>query len=246
MTQPSQTLRQILVRIRDNRSQNLDSLVVFDLDSTLFDVGPRLERILIDFAQEPENQKRFPEQVKHFKNIKIERRDWGFKNSLVRAGLDGHHPEFKKEVHDYWYKTFFSNEYLHFDIPYRGAVEYVQKLAQAGAEIVYLTGRDIHRMEKGSLEVLQKWHFPLDGVNSRLVLKPHKEMDDAQFKSDWFLNVPENKHKNIWFFENEPVNIKLIREHAPQIEIIFFDSTHSGRAQPPEDLPSIMHFLLDE
>lgn len=33
------------------------SLLVFDLDSTLFDVSPRLERILIDYAEIEEHQR---------------------------------------------------------------------------------------------------------------------------------------------------------------------------------------------
>jgi hypothetical protein len=101
-------------------------------------------------------------------------------------------------------------------------------------------------MGKGSHEVLLKWGFPLDDKKSKLVLKPHKSMDDGEFKRDWFKAGELSKYEKIWFFENEPVNIHLVQEHTPHIEIIFFDSTHSRKAIPPENLPAIMHFLLDE
>jgi hypothetical protein len=244
MTQPSHTLRQILVKAAENSRRGHPSLAVFDLDSTLFDVGPRLERILMDFAQVPDHIRRFPEQVKHFVNLKVEKKDWGVKDALIRAGLDGHHPEFQAAVRDFWKTTFFSNDYLRFDRPYPGAVEYVQALEKAGAVISYLTGRDVARMGQGSEDVLKHWQFPL-GEKATLDLKPTKEMDDAAFKTDWFLALPKDHYKDIWFFENEPVNINKMRIEAAHVEIVFFDSTHSRREELTEDLPRIMHFLLE-
>ena len=107
-------LEQILVNIQDLSNQGKTSLVVFDLDSTLFDVSPRLEKILLDFAASPLNQKRFPEQVALLKNIKTLRSDWGIVGALTRAGLDGHHQDFQDAVRAYWQKSFFSNHYLAF------------------------------------------------------------------------------------------------------------------------------------
>ena len=238
-------LEQIQNRAQTLAQQKNFSLAVFDLDSTLFDVGPRLEKILSDFAEVSEHQKLFPEQVKHFKNLRIERRDWGVRDTLIRAGLDGHHPKFHDALKAFWRKHFFSNEYLQYDVPYAGAIEYVQSLARAGSDIIYLTGRDVERMGEGSKAVLKKWNLPLD-EKAHLVLKPHRSMDDAQFKKDWFQALPHGKYSKIWFFENEPVNIRLIQESDLNIEMIFFDSTHSGLAQVPENIPAIMHFLLEE
>lgn len=250
MTPSTKALRQVLVKIRENKRQGRDSLAVFDLDSTLFDVGPRLEKILSDFASLPEAQKKFPAQIPFFKEMRVEKKDWGIKDALIRAGLDGHHPEFQESLRDFWRRTFFSNEYLEHDVPYPGAVEYVQALYQEGAEIVYLTGRDVARMGEGSKRVLEKWQFPVNDSNARLELKPSREMDDAAFKTEWFLALPEGQYGSIWFFENEPVNVNSMLVKAshmnPPVEIIFFDSTHSRREEAPEDLPRIMHFLLEE
>ena len=238
-------LQQIQNRAKSITKQGKKSLAVFDLDSTLFDVGPRLEKILAEFGQDPQNQKLFPDQMKHFKNLQIHRRDWGVKDSLIRAGLDQHHPEFHEALRLFWKKTFFSNEYLKYDRPYAGAVEYVQALTAHGAEIAYLTGRDVERMGQGSEAILKKWNFPLSET-AELILKPHRSMEDAKFKKDWFHQLPKGKYEKIWFFENEPVNIRLIQDSDLNIEMIFFDSTHSGLAQVPENIPAIMHFLLEE
>jgi hypothetical protein len=238
-------LQRILHLIQGPPQAGLSRLAVFDLDSTLFDVSPRLQRVLDDFAMDPIHRKMFPEVLSFFQGIRTHQTDWGVSHALKRAGLEQSSSEFKQTMQDFWRRTFFSNEYLHHDIPFEGAVDFVQTLAHAGVEIIYLTGRDKHRMGLGSPEVLRKWNFPLDGKNSHLVLKPHRGMDDAEFKRDWFLDLDKTRYEIIWFFENEPVNIHLIRDDIPEIDIIFFDSTHSGRALEPEDLPRIRHFLID-
>lgn len=246
MTQSSHLLREILERIESLHQQGKRALAVFDIDSTLFDVSPRVQQILLDFAEEPEQQKRFATHIAGLKNIRTHRKDWGFQNALERAGFDGQHPEFEKAIHDYWYTRFFGNDYLKYDLPYDGAVEYVNDIANRGADVIYLTGRDIQRMGAGSALTLKHWGFPLDDIQHRLVLKPEKTMNDAEFKTNWFRNLPADVYEEIWFFENEPVNICHLREHLPQIKVIFFESTHAGKAACPEDIPKIMHFLMDQ
>lgn len=254
MTQPTKQgnrqanrhLRQILTQAEAHSERGDSFLAVFDLDSTLFDVGPRLQQIFLDFAESAVFQKRFPEATQILKTLQTHRKDWGFQDALVRAGLDGKHPEFEHALKDFWQQRFFSNQYLHFDKPYPGARQFVESLWNLGAQIAYLTGRDHQRMGPGTVEVLEKWAFPMDSKRSKLVLKPDRELDDAQFKSDWFIQAKAMNHQKIWFFENEPKNIHLVQKEHPEVEVIFFDSTHSRHSDPPDGIPSIIDFLLDD
>lgn len=240
-------LRRILNEIHELTANNQKSLAVFDLDSTLFDVSPRLQQILLDFANNPDNERRFPESTKILKTIRMQRSDWGIRQALIRAGLDQHSTDFHHAVRTHWMESFFSGHYLQFDQPFAGATEFVNQAATLGADVVYLSGRDRPNMESGTRDVLKKWGFPLEGTSrGQLALKPQKGMDDAEFKRDWFLELAEEAYQKIWFFENEPLNVNLIRQHLPAIEIVFFESTHAGKAEPPSDLPKILHFLLDE
>lgn len=206
---------------------------VFDLDSTLFNVSPRSQAILLEFAElhKPE-----------LKDVEILHTDWGIKEALLRAGyLSEEHPELHQLLKDFWYERFFTNEYLHYDIPYRGAVAYLQKLAQAQVEIHYLTGRDVARMQKGTIEVLKKWGFPLEEKNVHL--KPHRSIDDHTFKVDWVCqNFPSQNNQDVYFFENEPVNINLVGQQRPDIKIVFIETTHSRRAQVEVAVATIEHF----
>jgi hypothetical protein len=246
MTQSSHLLGQILDRIESLHLKGRRSLAVFDLDSTLFDVSPRIQQILLDFAHEPAHQEIFSEQIEALKTIRTQRKDWGFQNALERAGFDGKHIAFETAVKEYWHERFFSNAYLPCDLPYDGAVEYVTDVATRGGDIAYLTGRDVQRMGAGSALSLRQWGLPLNDETHQLVLKPDKAMNDAEFKTDWFRQIPAGKYDEIWFFENEPVNICHLQEHLPQIKIVYFDSTHAGKALPPAGIPTIVHFLLDE
>jgi acid phosphatase class B len=239
----SDILDEVLLRIQKSLESDHKVLTIFDLDSTLFDVSPRLEKILMEFAEVPEHQRRFPEHIPYFKNIRTHRTDWGIRKTLIRAGLTHAEPEFQDAVRDFWRQRFFSNEYLEYDVPYEGAAEYVQEVHNLGSKVFYLTGRDQHRMGAGSRKVLQKWDFPLNDQSAHLVLKPEKGMDDGLFKRDWFLQHPPHEQKALWFFENEPVNVNLVKKHSPHVEIIFFDSTHQGAEEPPPDIPKIMNFL---
>lgn len=79
MTHSQKLLGQIIVKIQKINALGQRALVVFDLDSTLFDVNPRLDQILLDFAADSEFKKRFPTQVDMLNNIKTLRGDWGIK-----------------------------------------------------------------------------------------------------------------------------------------------------------------------
>lgn len=239
--------KQILLQIKGLLKQNpLQPLVVFDLDSTLFDVSPRLEKVLIDISLTPEFMERFPEVNSYFRNIKTLRNDWGFIKVLQRAGVDHNHHELFDYVKEAWHQRFFSNEYIHYDVPYEGATFFVNQLHHLGIPIAYLTGRDVFRMEKGSIEVLKKWDFPLNDNNAKLILKPHKDMNDAKFKCDWFDTFDRSQYSKIYLFENEPVNINYIQARLPEIEMVFFDSTHSGKEPAPSEVATIINYLLEE
>jgi len=55
-------------------------------------------------------------------------------------------------------------------------------------------------MAIGSEEVLKKWGLPLN-EKATLQLKPHKSMDDAEFKTDWFIEAQKNLIQKFTFLK---------------------------------------------
>lgn len=231
------TLEQILSKIRTAHAQNQSVVCVFDLDSTLFNVSPRSEKILHEFSDSVN-------QV-DLKSVFIDRRDWGLKEALIRHGHSiDQHPELHGKLIQYWRERFFSNEYLHYDVPYRGSVRFTQFLAEQNIPVHYLTGRDIPRMQKGSIEVLKKWGFPYS--EECLHMKPYREMDDEFYKVNWFkVAADQNPKTHYYFFENEPVNINAVHGLSKSVHLIYMDTTHSRKDHVRVDHQMVSDFYIE-
>lgn len=245
MTRTKAILSKILEEAKE-KSQNKEfHFYVFDIDSTLLDVSPRIQKILEAFAQDPDLHAEYPEIAKKFQQVKVERNDWGIRQAFERLKIPTVPQKLKDKAKSYWQEHFFSNLFLHHDLPYEGATEFVNQLYNLGHHVVYLTGRDVHRMGTGTEASLKQLGFPVATEKSQLVLKPDKTLIDTEFKKAWFENkIQQHPQLQFVFFENEPVNINAVRHLHPKLQIIFFESNHSGKAPSPEDLPKISHFKL--
>lgn len=236
------TLNHILKDIDKEIEKGSLTRAVFDLDSTLFNVAPRFSKIIQEFCSDDSMKTKYAKAIGILSQVQITHHPYYLKDFMSDIGLDKETQEFYKEIFEYWKSRFFHDHYVVYDEPEIGAVEFVQELYRRGVHIIYLTGRDEPRMKIGTLESLKKWDFPVDQDRAELVLKPYKELDDAEFKRDHFRIFPPNE--SIWFFENEPVNIHLVLKDCPNVKIIYFDSVHSGKAPAPEGLPTITHFKI--
>jgi len=199
--------------------------LVFDLDSTLFEVHHRTAKILEEFL----NLKHLDvEFVRRAKKVVIEPYDWGIKSAFVRVGFTDFPEPIKKEMILFWRERFFSDDYLELDHPSEGAVEFVNEVHDLGAHILYLTGRDTLRMGKGTHKTLKKWGFPVLESTSDLVMKPKSGIEDVEYKVE-VLRAFEGAQ---WFFENEPKILHAVEKHYPQLRLVWLDTTHSGQAEP--------------
>lgn len=237
-------LGRILSEARDARKTETPFLAVFDLDSTLFDLTVRMSRIVDAFIDDPKFQHRYPRECELSRALPIRPSDWGLGEALGRVGISAStHAEFYRDLHQYWAECFFSDSFLHHDEPLPGAVSFVHRLREAGAEIMYLTGRDVPRMLEGTRRSLRERGFPLDEAGIELRLKPVAEWDDAEFKVD-VLRECAHRFGTIYLFENEPVNLNLVAEKLPDVRLVYIDTCHSGREQVSTTLDCIKHFEI--
>jgi hypothetical protein len=217
------------------RSQRV--AVVFDLDSTLFNVSPRTQAILRRLGGDESFRAQFAAEAVVLSNIEVLPSDWGVRQALERTQIVGSQELFVA-IRDYWRKHFFSSGDLLEDHIYPSANEYVRLVQSLGAEIFYLTGRPEGSMREGTLRALAHWGFPLVS-DSHLIMKPSEVQTDESFKAVELQKMSEMGFDYIWFFENEPVIIEQVRAMLPQIRIVFVNSVHAGRTTAPTDLPSI-------
>jgi len=215
--------------------------IVFDLDSTLFDVSHRTERIIYDFINQNEVLKQFPKECENVKNFNVQFHDWGLKDTFEKYG-ENFSKSFIKKANSFWSEHFFKGESFHYDLPYKGAVNFVKKLEKKGSQIFYLTARS-ENSRTHTQKVLKKWDFPSQSQN--LFLRPHNfENCDSVYKACVIKSLTK-KYEEVWFFDNDPKNLLRIEEEIPQVQIIFLDTVHCGTYSPKKSWFSVTapHFF---
>ena len=198
-------LHRILERIAEMNEQGTSTpTVVFDLDGTLFDNRPRTLQILMEYADEMRGQ--YPDVAHALSSLDLERVQYLLSDTLRACGLT--HADIVRDATTYWRDRFFSDDYMAHDEPLEGAVEYARACHDAGAIIVYLTGRDIPGMFLGTVASLRDHGFPVGLAGVELVLKPDATLPDEAFKRS-ALPTLSRVGEIVGFFDNEPANCNL-------------------------------------
>ncbi|MED5369852.1 MAG: HAD family hydrolase [Myxococcota bacterium] len=208
-------------------------VIVLDLDGCLFDARNRQVHILREYGARFDVPALYRVQEQHFTS-------WLLPETFEAAGID---PGLAEPLQDFWFERFFSGEYCVFDHAMPGAVAFVRKLHNTGAEVVYLTGR--HReMHEGTEAALRRAGFPYDLPRTRLITKPQIEIPDAEFKGRALETIAQLGHV-VAFMDNEPTNVNLFHAMHPEALVVWLDTDHSPRpVRPVASLPRIKGFLM--
>ncbi len=208
-------------------------VLIFDIDSTIFNVSPRNQDIFDLFCSI--HKAKNPILLKISSSYQLKYTDWGLNPYL---NMIPNNDSLKKEAHSFWKNHFFSGTFLFSDKPYKGIIPLIKLLYSKNSLILYLTGRDDHRMRKATLLQLRHWGLPLD-TEKNLITKPHKKMNDGEYKNKALLRIFKIYFKHsIFFFDNEPSVLKHclfpeLNNYTP----IFINSTHSARSKPEPNWP---------
>lgn len=232
----SAVLQGVLDRIRGLTNQGGTPVAGFDLDGCVFDTRPRQVHIFRELAGQKGWDELYAVGVEHF-------RDWSIANTLKHAGLSAEWIEPKEPViREFWAKRFFHTDYMTLDHAMPGSPAFVRDCAEAGAMIVYLTGRDI-AMRPGTEESLRRFGFPYDTDGARLITKPRFEMDDTEFKESAMETIATLGNV-VTYFDNEPANVNLFAGRHPDAAVVFVETDHSPKPiEPNADIPWIRSFV---
>jgi hypothetical protein len=212
-------------------------VVVFDLDGTLFDNRPRSCAILQELAVEW--RAKHPESAAKLAQMRAEEMAYLMSDSLARVGLT--EAERVEEATAFWKERFFADEHIRHDVPVPGSVEFAKACYDAGAVVIYLTGRDLPLMGIGSFRSLRDHGFPIGVPGTELVLKPEAAMPDDAFKR---LEMPKLARVGtmVASFDNEPVNCNTALQTSPHCESVLVDTQHLPGAPP---LDPRVHIIPD-
>ena len=207
------------------------SLFVFDLDSTLFCMKYRTQAIIRSCINNKEFYNEFSKHLETIKKVEVTERDWSVEEIMSRYGFLPTEP-LVIAIQKLWRKSFFKNDYLNLDKPYRGCVSFVQHISKLGSKVFYLTARNRVTMYEGTVKSLKAWNFPLEN-EKQLIMKEKPETKDAIYKTEHLKKLAKN-YETILFFENEPVILNEVSREIPQIHLFWINSTHSRQKKPPK------------
>ncbi len=246
---PDQVFQQVFAQ--GARVQN--PLALLDLDSTLFNVGPRTHAILQQGCKQFRQVTEFKEIADLFLTLLARSPAETFNFYSIQDFL-AHFPlfsggseavalqDFVQQLRAYWRQHFFSSAALSHDLPYAGAVSFVRQLHQAQFRIIYLTGRDEPMMGEGTRLSLATHGFPGEQEGSLLWMKEHRQLDDLAYK------VRASQQLRalgtlVASFENEPVNCSSLCELFPEAMHVFVGTVFSDQpAAPRQGLYKIKDF----
>ena len=227
-------LDECIAKARATVARNQTPVVIFDLDHTLFDNGPRTWAILVDFAKATGKY----ELLKSLESTSKYNLPYLIGDMLASMGF--HDPELTREAFEWWKDRFFIDDWIHLDTPLPGATDFANVMFDVGCTLVYLTGRDSPNMLVGTASSLRTHGFPVGLAHTAMVLKPDFDTPDLDFKSDATQFI-SGLGTVVAAFDNEPANCNLFREKYPDAVVGFLDTAMAPNAPPLQS--HIVHLI---
>ena len=210
-------LRSCVTLARAVKSQGQTPVVIFDLDHTLFDNGPRTWAILKDFATATGNA----ELLAALDSLSQYNLPYLIGDILASMGF--HDPALTQEAFGWWRERFFVDEWIKLDTPLPGAVQFAKLMYEEGCTLVYLTGRDSPNMLVGTAASLRDSGFPVGLTHTAMVLKPDFDTPDLDFKTEATKFI-SGLGTVVAAFDNEPANCNLFVDSYPDAVVGFLDT----------------------
>jgi phosphoglycolate phosphatase-like HAD superfamily hydrolase len=241
-TDEARAVRAAFERIEAAAARGARPVAVLDIDSSLYDTGPRTRRIIEEWlsaSDAPRAVRKALEALTH------DRHTFSLADLFEAAGLDARQPDVRHAIQsltEFWRPRFFSNDYLPNDVAFTGAAAFVHRLRDLGSQIVYLTGRDRPGMHAGTLENFSRDGFPPPGPGVELWMKPSREGDDYEYKMRHIEPLRALGDVAV-SLENEPRNFVGFFHAFPSAVHLFMDSVASpAPALPVEGGYRLRHF----
>ena len=203
-------------------------VVVFDLDATVYDNRPRTLEILMQYREEVLEAE--PDVADALAALTLDHLQYLLSDTLRGVGIT--RADLVSDITRYWRDRFFTDDYLAHDEPMDGAPEYVRSCHEAGAIIVYLTGRDLPGMLLGTVASLRDCAFPIGIAGVELLLKPDANLPDEAFKRG-ALPTLTRLGDIVAFFDNEPANCNLAKALYPDSTVVLLETQKVPYAPPP-------------
>ncbi len=228
---PADPLAPVEAAVDRALAEKATPVLVFDLDGTLFTTDRRHALILKEWAEK--NRTTHPgAAAKLAAATDADGAAYTVEENLAKLGVTD--PAVVQSVKDYWWKRFFTNELVVVDPPVEGGAAFVKRLHAKGAVIVYLTGRDVPQMGRGTQKSLQDAGFPVAVERAHMMLKPDPKTKDVTFKEEAAEKI-RGLGRVVGIFENQPRNLVALAKLFPGAVPVFVETNFDPKDElsPP-------------
>jgi hypothetical protein len=227
------TLTQVLARAS---AQGEKGVLIFDLDSTVFDNRPRQARILREYGAQAGLKPLEACQAFHVTD------GWNLLGAMVTLGLSEADAQAQlKPFRKFWGARFFTSAYCEDDIEVVGAPRFLAACVATGAQVAYVTGR-YEEMRPGTLLAMTRCGLPLPGGKVSLVMKPRLRDSDDEFKRTAHAGLAA-QGMVVAAFDNEPIHANDYARRFPEALVVHLATDDSGREKTLlPGVVSIPHF----
>jgi hypothetical protein len=242
--EPSALFAQLEERARDiyNRGKTLPLLIV-DLDDTLLDKRPRVMKVLSDLIMDQNPEIPLTDDVRaKIAEIKPRTMKYDLKETLQDVGVDD-------ETMLNWLLTEFkrlevSDQYIMFDLPIPGSVDFIKGISTAGAMTMYLGGlRNMSTSKFGTERSISMYELPAPrGEVGALFMSEEDVEDDMEFKRD-LLEPLSKAGEVIAVFDNEPSACNLFKESFPDAAVVLVDTSRKSDDDLVDGISVIKNFI---
>ena len=215
-------------------------MLIFDLDSTIFNTRYRTKEIFTEWASQPEARADHPwlcEQIhawlsQHQASPCTEIYDpIAFLSHHIAGPIDPC-SAVATTLRRFWTERFFHGAYLQWDQPYPRSCELIAELYARGCAVTYLTARNHQHLLGGTLLSLQQHGLPTPTRAEppvQLFMKTAPLMPDGEYKIRTLGQlIGAAASSRLMFIDNEPGIVAWTHAQYPSIKTLLYRSVHSG------------------
>jgi hypothetical protein len=212
--------------------------VVFDLDDTIWDNRPRTLELARRFDAE--------RGTNLFERLTLDQVGRDGYQTAMNAGLGR---EDARAFNAYWKPRVFTDEMAEFDAPIPEVDDLAHQAHEAGAEVIYMTGRPNAQRDSTRAE-LQRLGLP-DADDEHLIMKPSLNQPTADYKVRELKKLLEAGDSHLgWFMTESRRDLGAIQDARLDVPTVLLDAPweRGGRPVDPATpiFPSQVERLEDE
>lgn len=217
---PVARIRKIVEDARGAYNRLERPIVVFDLDGALFDTRTRTAQILREYADQELRSVR-PEAAQRLLAMSYSSVGYMLAETLQNVGITESAVANNAAV--FWSQRYFTDDYVKYDQPTPGAVDYVRMMYSNGARIVYVSSRDVPRQLVGTVRALHERGFPIGIAGTEVILRPTQQTTEAQFKQQ-VVTYLKQYGTVLGVFDTLPANVNDYKRVFPEATVVLLDA----------------------